>query len=90
MRSGPRRPGFYGAILLTGFIMGGFLNAFLQKWMPDSAAKTFFTSTWTPTVGPVSADLLVLNFTLGPVGLHVSLLSLIGVVIAYLIARSLF
>jgi hypothetical protein len=32
----------------------------------------------------------VLNFTLGPVGLHVSLLSLIGVVLAYLIARSLF
>jgi hypothetical protein len=32
----------------------------------------------------------VLNFTLGPVGLHVSLLALIGVVVAYLIARSIF
>ena len=90
MGAGPRRPGFYLGVLVSGFIVGGFLNALLQRWMPDSAAKTFFTSTWTPTVGPVSADLLVLTFTLGPVGLHVSLLGLIGVVLAYLIARSLF
>lgn len=90
MAVGPRRPGFYLGVLITGFIVGGFLNGLLKAWMPESAAKTFFTSTWTPTVGPVSADLLVLNFTLGPVGLHVSLLSLIGVVLAYLVARSLF
>jgi hypothetical protein len=32
----------------------------------------------------------VISFTLGPVGLHVSLLSLIAVLLAYLIARSLF
>jgi hypothetical protein len=90
MPVGPRRPGFYLGVLIAGFVVGGFSNALLRRWMPDSAAKTFFTSTWTPTVGPVSADLLVLNFTLGPVGLHVSLLSLIGVVLAYLVARSLF
>jgi hypothetical protein len=90
MRSGPRRPGFYLGVLVAGFIAGGFLNAFLTRWMPESAAKAFFTTSWTPTVGPVSADLLVLDFTLGPVGLHVSLLSLLGVVLAYLIARSLF
>jgi hypothetical protein len=38
----------------------------------------------------VSVDLLVVSFTLGPIGLHVSVLSLVGVAIAYLIARSLF
>ena len=90
MASGPHRPGFYAGVLVAGFIAGGFLTFFLRQLLPDSAAKTFFTSSWTPTFGPVSADLLVLNFTLGPVGLHVSLLSLIGVVLAYLIARSLF
>ena len=90
MPSGPRRTGFYLGVLAAGFILGGFLNAFLTRWMPESAAKTFFTSSWTPTIGPVSADLLVLSFTLGPVGLHVSLLSLVGVVLAYLVARSLF
>ena len=68
----------------------GLLTSFLRQWLPDSAAKTFFTSTASPTFGPVSADLLVVNFTLGPIGLHVSLLSLMGVLVAYLIARSLF
>ena len=90
MPSGPRRPGFYLGVLITGFVAGGFLTAFLRQWLPDSAAKDFFTTAATPVFGPVSADLLVLNFTLGPIGLHVSLLSLIGVLIAYLIARSLF
>jgi hypothetical protein len=35
-------------------------------------------------------NLLVVDFTLGPIGLHVSILSLVGVLVAYLIARSLF
>jgi hypothetical protein len=38
----------------------------------------------------VSANLLVVSFTLGPVGLNVSILSLVGVAIAYYVARSLF
>ena len=37
MRSGPRRPGFYLGVLVAGFIAGGFLNAFLTRWMPESA-----------------------------------------------------
>ncbi len=90
MASGPHRPGFYLGVLITGFIAGGFLTAFLGRWLPESAAKSFFTTTASPTFGPVSVDLLVVNFTLGPVGLHVSLLSLLGVLVAYLIARSLF
>ena len=76
--------------MVAGFIVGGFLSAFFRRWLPESAAREFFTSSATPVFGPISMDLLVVNFTLGPVGLHVSLLSLIGVVLAYLIARSLF
>ncbi|HEU5049471.1 MAG TPA: DUF4321 domain-containing protein [Gemmatimonadales bacterium] len=90
MASGPHRPRFYLGVLVAGFITGGFLTAFLARWLPEGPPKAFFTSAWTPTFGPVSADLLVLNFTLGPIGLHVSLLSLVGVLVAYLIARSLF
>jgi len=90
MASGPHRPGFYLGVLIAGFLAGGFLTAFLRQWLPDSAAKAFFTTAATPTFGPVSMDLLVVNFTLGPIGLHVSLLSLIAVLLAYLIARSLF
>lgn len=88
--SGPRRPGFYLGVLVAGFIFGGFVTALLDRFLPESTFKAFFVSTWTPTVGPVSVDLLVLNFTLGPVGLAVSLLSLAGVLVAYFVARSLF
>ena len=90
MASGPHRPGFYIGVLVAGFISGGLLTSLLRQSLPESAARTFFTSTWTANFGPVSADLLVISFTLGPIGLHVSILSLIGVLLAYLIARSLF
>lgn len=90
MASGPRRPGFYLGVLVTGFVLGGFLTAFLRRWLPEGAPREFLTTTATPTFGPVSVDLLVITFTLGPVGLHMSILSLIGVAIAYFIARSLF
>jgi hypothetical protein len=66
------------------------MTSLLRQTLPESAARTFLTSTWTPTFGPVSMDLLVVDFTVGPIGLHVSVLSLVGVLVAYLIARSLF
>ncbi len=88
--AGPRRPGFYLGVLTAGFIVGGFITALLDRFLPESTFKAFFVSTWTPTVGPVSVDLLVLNFTLGPVGIAVSLLSLAGVMVAYFVARSPF
>jgi Domain of unknown function (DUF4321) len=90
MPSGPHRPRFYFGVLVVGFVLGGFLSAFFRRWLPESAARDFLTTAATPVFGPVSMDLLVINFTVGPVGLHVSLLSLIGVLVAYLIARSLF
>ena len=90
MPSMPRRPRFYLGVLAAGFLAGGFLNALLERFLPDSAAKAVFTYSLTGSAGPVSVDLLVISFTLGPVGIHVSLLSLVGVLLAYLIARSLF
>ena len=90
MPSGPRRPRFYAVILATGFLLGGFLQAFLQRVLPDSPARTFFTMAARGEFGPVKFNLLVIDFTVGPLGVEVSLLSVLGVLIAYLIARSLF
>lgn len=90
MAYGPRRPLFYLGVLATGFVVGGFLHALLRRFLPPGAAKEFFTTAVTPTFGPVHVDLLVVSITLGPVGLDVSLLALVGVAIAYLVARSLF
>lgn len=90
MPAGPRRPRFYAAVLVVGFLLGGFLNAFLRHVLPDSPTRDFFTYAVSPGFGPVPVDLLVVHFTIGPAGLELSLMSLVGVVLAYLVARSLF
>ncbi len=90
MRTAPRRPRFYFLILMVGFLLGGFLNAFLKAVLPDSPTKSFFTYSVTPEFGPVPINLLVIHFTIGPVGLDLSLASLVGVLLAYLLAKSLF
>lgn len=90
MAAGPRRPGFYFGVLSAGFVLGGLLHALLRRFLPQGAAKEFFTTAVTPTLGPVHLDLIVVSLTLGPIGLDVSLLAIVGVAIAYLVARSLF
>jgi hypothetical protein len=90
MAAGPRRPVFYLGVLASGFVAGGLVSALLERFLPESAARSFFTYAVTPSFGPVSLDLLVVSFTLGPIAFHVSLLSLVGVVVAYYTARSLF
>lgn len=89
-RIGPRRPLFYASILTVGFVLGGFLSALLKRFLPPGPAKELFTWTVTPSIGPVHLDLLIFNVTLGPIGLEVSLLGIFGVILAYLLARSLF
>jgi hypothetical protein len=90
MPIGPRRPVFYLSVLTAGFVLGGFLSALLRRFLPPGPAKEFFTWTVAPTVGPFQLDLLVLKIALGPIGLEVSLLAIVGIVLAYLLARSLF
>ena len=73
--SSNRRPVFHAVTLAIGFIVGGAMTQVTRRFLP---------------AGPVTLDLVILKFSLGPVALDVSLLSLLGVLIAYLIARSLF
>jgi hypothetical protein len=81
---------FHAIVLASGFITGGLLTQVARKFLPPGAAKEFFTTGVTPSVGPLPLDLIIIKFALGPIALDVSLLSLVGVLIAYLIARSLF
>ena len=81
---------FHAVVLASGFIVGGLLTQVARKFLPPGAAKEFFTTGVTPSVGPLPLDLVILKIALGPVAIDVSLLSLVGVLIAYLIARSLF
>lgn len=81
---------FYGLVLASGFIVGGLLTQVARRFLPPSAVKEFFTTGVTPSLGALSVDLVVLKFAIGPVAIDVSLLGLLGVLLAYLIARSLF
>ncbi|MCX5755770.1 MAG: DUF4321 domain-containing protein [Gemmatimonadetes bacterium] len=77
-------------MLSAGFVAGGLLNAAARKWLPSGAVKEFLTTGVTPSIGHLDLDLVIFTFGIGPVAMDVSLLSLVGVLIAYLIARSLF
>lgn len=81
---------FYLGWLAGGFVLGGFFHVLLRRFLPEGAAKEFFTTAVTPTFGPVHLDLIVVSLTLGPIGLDVSLLAVVCVVIAFFVARSLF
>lgn len=81
---------FHTLVLASGFIAGGLLTQVARRFLPPSAVKEFFTAGVTPSLGPMTVDLVILKFSLGPVAMDVSLLSAVGVLVAYLIARSLF
>ena len=63
---------------------------YVRIWLAVVATVAVLTFAVTPSVGPFSLDLLVLSFTIGPVVLTVSVMAVVGVVLAYLLARSLF
>ena len=88
--SSKHRPGFHALVLAVGFVVGGALQQVARVFIPPGAAKEFLTSGVAPSIGPFQFDLVIVKFVLGPIALDVSLLSLFGVLIAYLIARSLF
>ena len=88
--SAKHRPVFHVLVLAIGFIVGGFMTQFARRFLPPGAVKEFLTTGVTPSIGALPVDLIIIKFALGPVALDVSLLSLVGVLIAYLIARSLF
>ncbi|HEX6806817.1 MAG TPA: DUF4321 domain-containing protein [Gemmatimonadaceae bacterium] len=88
--SSKHRPGFHALVLSIGFIVGGLLTQVARRFLPAGAVKEFLTSGVTPSWGPLPIDLIIIKFAVGPIALDVSLLSLLGVLIAYLIARSLF
>ncbi|HYW33217.1 MAG TPA: DUF4321 domain-containing protein [Gemmatimonas sp.] len=80
---------FHLLVLASGFVVGGLLTQVSRRFLPTGAVKEFLTTGVNPSVGPIPIDLIILKLSLG-FALDVSLLSLLGVLIAYLIARSLF
>lgn len=70
-----------------GLVLGGLLTH-LVELLPESTARSFLTSSVEPSFGPFSADLLVFDFTVGPVSLAVNVLTLVGIATVAFIVRS--
>jgi hypothetical protein len=86
--SSKHRPGFHALVLAIGFVVGSVMQQAARVLFPPGAAKEFLTSGITPSFGPAPIDLGLIKFSFG-IARDVSLLSLVGVLVAYLIARSL-
>ena len=85
-----QRPVFHAVVLACGFVVGGVMTQVARRFLPAGAVKEFLTTGWAPSFEPFTINLLIVKVGLGPILIDVSLLSLVGVLVAYLIARSLF
>ena len=85
--------------LILGLFLGGLLTRLCELFLPDSAARDFLTSSPTTdctafttsvaaSVGPFSIDLVAVGFTIGPLSVTLNVLTLVGVGIVALVARS--
>jgi len=88
--SAKHRPGYHAIVLAIGFVVGGLLAQVCRSFLPSGHVKEFLTAGVTPSLGAININLIIINFAIGPIALDVSLMSVVGVVVAYLIARSLF
>ena len=88
--SAKHRPVFHAVVLTVGFVLGGLFTQVARMFLPAGAAKQFLTAGVTPSFGPIPINLIIINFSVGPVAIDVSVMAVLGVLIAYLIARSLF
>ena len=78
-------------LLLTqalGLLLGGLLTQLSESFLPESPAKTFLTLSVEASIGPLTIDIVVLVFTVGPLILSLNVLTFVGVAIVAFIVRS--
>jgi len=74
--------------LVIGLFLGGLLTKLSEMFLPDSAARDFLTTSVSAYIGPLSIDLVAVGLTLGPLSVTLNVLTLVGIFIVALIARS--
>jgi len=72
-----------------GLLLGGLVTSLLILALHPSAARQFFITTVSASLGPLSIDLHVVAITLGPLMLRLNILSVIGILLVAWFARSL-
>ena len=74
--------------LALGLLLGGLLTQLSVEFLPESVAKVFLTLSVEASIGPLSIDLLVIAFTIGPLILSLNVLTLVGIAIVAFLVRS--
>lgn len=74
--------------LVLGLFLGGLLTKLCVEFLPDSAARDFLTTSVHASLGPLSVDLVAVAISLGPLTVALNVLTLVGIGIVALIARS--
>lgn len=83
-----RRAGRLFLVVLIGLVLGALLTELAIRFMPESAAREFFTTSVAAAFGPLVVDLVAVGVTLGPIVFHLNALSVIGVLLVALGARA--
>jgi hypothetical protein len=83
-----RRLGRLLLVVLIGLVLGAVLTELAVRFMPDSAARDFFTTSVAAAFGPLVIDLVAVGLTLGPLVFHLNALSLVGILVVGLGVRS--
>jgi hypothetical protein len=80
----------YTIVLTGGFLVGSFVGELLARFLPAGVARDFFTTSVVGHLGPISLDLVAVGLTLGPLTLHVNIISLVGIALAAYLYRAFF
>lgn len=74
--------------LVLGLFLGGLFTTLAERFLPESAARDFLTTSVYSSVGPFSLDLVAMGITLGPLVIQLNVLTLVGIGIVAFVARS--
>ena len=88
MNATRRRAGRLFVVVLVGLVLGALLSELAIRFLPESAARTFFTTSVAAAFGPLVIDLVAVGITLGPLVFRLDFLSVLGVLVVALAART--
>lgn len=71
-----------------GLFLGGLFTKLIEMFLPESPSRTFLTTSVAASLGPFSIDLVAVAFTIGPLVLGLNVLTLVGIFLVALVARS--
>lgn len=74
--------------LILGLFLGGLFTELSERFLPDSAARDFLTTSVAASLGPFSVDLVAVAFTIGPLVFNLNVLTLVGIGIVAFVARA--